>query len=60
MEVLAELKTRYIITYYPNDLERDGWREIEVKLENQKADIRARRGYYYRPTPVGPRPQPCP
>jgi DNA-binding transcriptional LysR family regulator len=56
MEVLAELKTRYIITYYPSDLERHGWREIEIKLENQKADIRARRGYYYRPSLPGQEP----
>ena len=46
LSVLAEMKTRYLLTYHPTSTER-GWHAVEVKLKGQKADIRARRGYFY-------------
>jgi hypothetical protein len=46
LSVLAEMKTRYLLTYHPTNTER-GWHAVEVKLKGQKANIRARRGYFY-------------
>jgi VWFA-related protein len=47
LEVLAELKTRYLLTYYPSpEVSGEGWHEVKVKLTKQKGDIRARRGYF--------------
>ena len=46
LSVLAEMKTRYLLTYRPTSSE-PGWHEVEVKLKGRKADIRARRGYFY-------------
>jgi VWFA-related protein len=45
--ILEEMKTRYLLTYIPSGVKEEGWHEIEVKLKKGKADIRARRGYYY-------------
>jgi VWFA-related protein len=47
MEVLAELKTRYLLTYSPTDVSKEGWHEIQIKLRRRKTEIRARRGYFY-------------
>ena len=46
LTILAEMKTRYLLTYHPSSVE-EGWHDVEVKLKGQKADVRARRGYFY-------------
>jgi Ca-activated chloride channel family protein len=46
------LRNQYVIYYEPTDQNRDGkFRKVEVKLEGseQKAEIRAKRGYYALP-----------
>ncbi len=48
LDILAELKTRYLLTYAPSDVAQEGWHEIRIKLKRQKGDIRARRGYFRR------------
>jgi VWFA-related protein len=46
LEVLAEMETRYLISYQMQEPVQPGWHTLEVKLKNHKADeIRARRGY---------------
>ena len=45
-EILEEVKTRYLLTYQPSGVAKEGWHEIEVKLKKRRGDIRARRGYY--------------
>jgi VWFA-related protein len=47
LEILAEMKTRYILTYSPPGPVRDGWHELEVKVKRKGVDVHARRGYYY-------------
>jgi VWFA-related protein len=47
LEILAEMKTRYILTYSPPAPVRDGWHELEVKVKRKGVDVQARRGYYY-------------
>lgn len=48
LEILAEMKTRYLLTYSPSSLE-PGWHDIEVELAGGEAEIRSRRGYFYEP-----------
>jgi VWFA-related protein len=47
LEILAEMKTRYVLTYTPSAPVRVGWHELEVKVKRKGADVHARRGYYY-------------
>lgn len=47
IEVLAEMKTRYILTFSPEAPIREGWHELEVKVKRKGVEVHARRGYYY-------------
>lgn len=47
LEILAEMKTRYILTYSPPAPVRNGWHELEVKVKRKGVDVHARRGYHY-------------
>jgi VWFA-related protein len=51
LEILAEVKTRYILTYSPPGPVRSGWHDLEVKVKRKGVDVHARRGYYYEPAP---------
>ena len=46
LNVVSEMKRRYLLTYRPTST-AEGWHQIEVRLKGRKADIRARRGYFY-------------
>ena len=48
-EILAQLKTRYVLTFFPQGDSEPGWHELRVRLKNRRADVRARRGYYLEP-----------
>ncbi len=46
LRILAEMETRFLLTYQPTGVSPDGWHEIEVKVKGHKAsDVRARSGY---------------
>ncbi len=47
LTLLAEMKTRYILTYNPEAPLREGWHALEVKVKRKGVDVHARRGYYY-------------
>jgi VWFA-related protein len=47
--VLDELRARYLITYYPAGVSRDGWHDVKVTLKNARGDVTARPGYYAAP-----------
>lgn len=47
IELLAEMKTRYILTFSPEAPVREGWHELEVKVKRKGVEVHARRGYYY-------------
>ncbi len=51
LEILAEMKTRYILTYSPKSPVRSGWHDLEVRVKRKGVEVQARRGYYYEPTP---------
>jgi VWFA-related protein len=46
--ILAELRTRYLLSFVPRCASREGWHELEVKL-HAKAHVRSRRGYFRGP-----------
>lgn len=51
LALLAEMKTRYILTFTPPAPVRSGWHALEVKVKRKGVDVRARRGYYYEDRP---------
>ncbi len=51
-QILKDLRTQYVVSYYPTNVKRDGaFHTIRVEVNNaggRKLTIRARRGYYAR------------
>ena len=43
--IVAQFKSRYLLTYTPEGVPPDGWHPIEVKLKEARANVKARRGY---------------
>lgn len=48
-EVLSELRTRYLVTYYPKGVSREGWHDVKVTVKNIKGEVTARPGYFVQP-----------
>jgi VWFA-related protein len=44
-KILTEFRTRYLLTYSPQGVDKGGWHPIEVKLKTRKGKVAARRGY---------------
>jgi Ca-activated chloride channel family protein len=45
-EVLRDLRSQYVIGYYPGAVHRDGrWRTVQVRVRRPGYDVRVRRGY---------------
>jgi len=53
--VMAEMKSRYVLTYYPSGVATSGWHEVRVRLRTRGGKVRARRGYYAVDAPTGPK-----
>jgi VWFA-related protein len=47
---LEEMRSRYLLTFSPSGKRNAGWHELKVSLENGRADISARPGYFLPPT----------
>ena len=47
VRVLSEMKSRYLLSYRPSGVNREGWHTIELELQNLKAEVVFRRGYFY-------------
>lgn len=43
--VLDEFRYRYLVTYTPTGVARDGWHKLEVRVKRPGAHVRARPGY---------------
>ena len=52
-EVLRHIRSRYLITYYPQGVGGEGWHTLKVRLERGRGDVLARPGYF-RAKPGGP------
>jgi VWFA-related protein len=44
-EILDEFRFRYLLTYTPTNVARDGWHKIDVRVNRPGARVRARPGY---------------
>ena len=42
-QVLDELRARYLITYYPTGVAREGWHDVRLRLKDARGDITAGR-----------------
>ena len=47
LEILTEMKTRYLLTFQPPHPIRQGWHDIEVEVNVRGTEVHARRGYFY-------------
>ena len=48
-EIEAELRSVYAVAYYPKNQNFDGnWRKVEIKIDRNRVNVRARPGYYAR------------
>ena len=43
--ILDEFRHRYLVSYTPNGVVKDGWHKLDVRLKNRRATIKARPGY---------------
>ena len=44
--ILDEFRQRYLLTYTPQGVGRDGWHRIEVRVKGRRAKVQARPGYF--------------
>ena len=48
-EILEEMRSRYALAFIPDPNEPPGWRSLEVTVNRNGANVRARSGYLHRP-----------
>ena len=46
--LLAEMRGRYLLTYYPHEVLRPGWHALSVRLKDKRGKVVARPGYIVR------------
>jgi VWFA-related protein len=54
LDVLHDIRARYVLSYSPTGVDTAGWHELEVKLRGRRGDVLARPAYY-RPAAADPR-----
>ena len=45
LRILDEFRNRYLVSYSPAGVARDGWHRLDVRLKGRRATIKARAGY---------------
>ena len=50
LEALGDMRSRHLLTYYPNPPVTPGWHELKVTLKTGRGDILTRPGYLVRST----------
>lgn len=45
VSILEEFRQRYLVSYTPHGVSREGWHRLEVRLKGKRAAIKARPGY---------------
>jgi VWFA-related protein len=45
LSILEEFRRRYLVSYTPRGVSKDGWHRLEVHIKGKKAAIKARPGY---------------
>jgi VWFA-related protein len=46
LDVLNDIRSRYVLTYAPQGVGFSGWHAVDVRLKQRKGGVRARPGYY--------------
>jgi VWFA-related protein len=45
LEVLEEFRQRYVVSYSPSGVSKEGWHQLTVRVRGRNATVRARPGY---------------
>jgi VWFA-related protein len=45
LRILDEFRHRYLVSYTPHGVSRDGWHRLDVRVKNRRTAIKARPGY---------------
>jgi VWFA-related protein len=45
LSILEEFRHRYLVSYTPKGVNKDGWHKLDVRVKNRRATIKARPGY---------------
>jgi VWFA-related protein len=48
---LDEMRARYLLSFYPQGLRREGWHQLHVALRTASGEVKARPGYFVSSTP---------
>ena len=46
LDVLSDIRSRYVLSYTPGGVDAPGWHTLEVRLKRGKGDVLARPGYW--------------
>ena len=46
LRILAEMQSRYLLTFAPTGVARAGWHRLSVKVKGRKGTVRSRTGYF--------------
>ena len=49
LQLLAEMRVRYLLSYGPAGVAREGWHRLEVKVKGHRGTVRSRAGYFVAP-----------
>ena len=56
LRILAEMQSRYLLSFVPTGVARAGWHRLAVKVKGRKGTVRSRTGYFVaaeaRPAPA--------
>ena len=47
--ILNEFRQRYLVSYIPHNVAKDGWHKLDVQVKNRRVTIKARPGYLAAP-----------
>jgi hypothetical protein len=45
VSILEEFRHRYLVSYTPRGVSKEGWHRLEVRVKGRRATIKARPGY---------------
>lgn len=49
LRILTEMRERYLLSYEPSGVKREGWHRLEVKVKGNRGAVRSRAGYHVAP-----------
>jgi len=50
LKILDEFRHRYLLSYSPAGVSKDGWHRLDVRVKNRRATVKARPGYLAGPS----------